>query len=95
MIHYVLFKFKPGISMDTILSCYNDTYLKMKKQLSEVESISFRENCVDRDCNMDVMITIKLRSKGGLWDYLNHPLHLQFIADTDDYILNRVSFDCQ
>ncbi len=95
MIHYVLFKFKPGISMDKVLRCYNDTYLKMKTQLSEVENISFRENCVSRDCNMDAMITIKLRSKRGLSDYLNHPLHLQFIADTDDYILNRVSFDCE
>lgn len=48
MIHYVLFKFKPGISMDKVLRCYNDTYLKMKTQLSEVENISFRENCVSR-----------------------------------------------
>lgn len=95
MTHYVLFKFKPGVSIDKVLCCYNNTYLKMKTQLSTVESISFRENCVDRDCNMDVMITIRLRSKDGLRDYLNHPLHLQFISDTNDYILNRVSFDCE
>ena len=95
MTHYVLFKFKSGTSIEEILRCYNNTYLKMKTQLSEIETITFRENCIDRDSNMDVMITIKLQSKKGLCDYLNHPLHLQFISDTDDYILNRVSFDCE
>lgn len=95
MTHYVLFKFKPGISIERVLHCYNNTYLKMKSQLPEVESISFHENCINRDSNMDVMITVKLKSKDGLCDYLNHPLHLQFISDTNDDIINRVSFDCE
>lgn len=82
MIHYVLFKFKPGTAIDEILHCYQRTYLKMEKLLPEVENISFKENCVNRDSNMDVMITIELKSKKGLNDYLNHPLHLQFISAT-------------
>ena len=90
MIHYVLFKFKPGTAIDEILHCYQRTYLKMEKLLPEVENISFKENCVNRDSNM---ITIELKSKKGLNDYLNHPLHLQFISATDDSIQNRISFD--
>ena len=93
MIHYVLFKFKPVTAIDEILHCYQRTYLKMEKLLPEVENISFKENCVNRDSNMDVMITIELKSKKGLNDYLNHPLHLQFISATDDSIQNRISFD--
>lgn len=79
--------------IDEILHCYQRTYLKMEKLLPEVENISFKENCVNRDSNMDVMITIELKSKKGLNDYLNHPLHLQFISATDDSIQNRISFD--
>ena len=93
MIHYVLFKFKPGTAIDEILHCYQRTYLKMDKLLPEVENISFKENCVNRDTNMDVMITIERKSKKGLNDYLNHPRHLQFISATYDSIQNRISFD--
>ncbi len=41
---------------------------------------------------MDVMITIELKSKKGLNDYLNHPLHLQFISATDDSIQKSYIF---
>lgn len=42
---------------------------------------------------MDVMITVHLKSRETLSQYLQHPLHLKFIESTHDYVAQRVSFD--
>ncbi len=93
MVHQVLFKLAPGFSADTMRELYNVTYVHLPEEIPEVEHTAFYCNCVDRDCNMDVMIRVDLTCKDGLEKYLNHPLHQRFVKETQAHIMERVSFD--
>ena len=93
MFHYVLFQLKPELTADVMESLYECTYARLKETLPGVIGTFFRRNCILRECNMDVMITVHLKSRETLSQYLQHPLHLKFIESTHDYVAQRVSFD--
>ena len=93
MLHYVLFKLKPELTVDAMEMLYRETYARLGETMLEVLGTSFLRNCIVRDSNMDVMITVRLRSRAALAGYLQHPLHLKFIEGTCDYVVQRVSFD--
>jgi hypothetical protein len=68
---------------------------KIKNAIDGIRDISVRQNCVVRDTNMDLMIKIIMENPGDLPKYLNHPLHRQLIAQMDDQVSGRMTFDCK
>lgn len=72
---------------------YDGTYARLPQKLPEVERTAFYQNCVSRDCKMDVMIEVALSHRDGLQTYLDRPLHHQLISAAHAHITQRVSFD--
>lgn len=93
MTHYVLFKFRPGYSMDQIQDWFDDTYKKMPEQIPGIGNIKLMMNCHERDTNMDMMISMEMRDEKLIDSYLHHPLHLAFVKKTSPDLVSHVSFD--
>ncbi len=95
MIHYLLLKFEPEYFSDEIFQFALDTFNKLKAELPGVEDVSLAKNCVDRDDNADLLITMKLRSEDMLGVYLEHPLHQKFVQRVGSHVVQRASIDKQ
>ena len=93
MFHYVLFKLRPGFTAEDMKRLYDCTYARLSEAVPEITATSFRKNCITRDSNMDVLITLQMTSPSGLESYLKHPLHLKFVEDTCEHVIQKVSFD--
>lgn len=94
MRHYVLLKFKPEYFNDEILN-YTRTVFDNINKLKDIEVIRVCRNCIDRDSNMDIMIEMKVSDEKALKSYLNHELHISFANTVNDYLVSKVSFDCE
>ena len=81
MTHYVLLKFKPGTDLDTVEAKVRKTYNELEQTLDFLTTPIVYRNCVERDRNADIMVTVDLDSNEHLQDYLTHPLHVRMAQD--------------
>lgn len=93
MIHYLLLKFEPGYFSEEIFQFARDTFNALKAELPGVEDVHVAKNCVDRDDNADLLITMKLRSEDMLRVYLEHQLHQKFVQRVGSHVVQRASID--
>ena len=93
MKHLVLFKFVPDYYNEDVFKETKEVFKKIEERVEDIEYVNVYSNCVVRDCNMDLMIEIKLKSKESLGAYLNDNLHRAFASKTDNFLISRVSFD--
>lgn len=96
LMHYVLFRFKEGALTQNKKDDFESTFAALKDNLSDDildHSVSF--NCIERDANMDVMVTLHLAGEQSLEKYIKHPLHTDFAKRTDPHLESRCSFDCR
>ena len=93
MTHYVLLKFKPGTDLDTVEAKVRKTYNELEQTLDFLTTPIVYRNCVERDSNADIMVTVDLDSNEHLQDYLTHPLHVRMAQDLKDALVGRTSFD--
>ena len=93
MIHYVLLKFAAGTDLDAAEALVRETYGKLEETLEYLHEPKIFRNCVERDSNADLMVSIRLDSPGQLQSYLTHPLHVSMGKTLNPSLVNRVSFD--
>lgn len=95
MKHYVLLKFDQKFFSEEILKYTKEVFQNIEKQVESIKSINVFINCIERDTNMDIMIEMDLKNKEALNIYLNHELHKGFVNVVDEYLVSKVSFDCE
>ncbi len=94
LMHYVLFKMKDGMLSEKVKEDFERTFSRLKETLGEdIIEASIKLNCIERDVNMDVMVTLRLANEKSLEKYILHPIHLSFAQRTDPILISRCSFD--
>lgn len=95
MKHYVLLKFAPGTDLDAVEKKVSGVYAQLDSVLPFLNDPCVMRNCVERDSNADIMVSVDLDTPEKLQDYLTHPLHVQMGQDLKDALVGRTSFDCE
>ena len=93
MVHYLLLKFKEDMLSDSIIDTFMDRFTALEKRHEGIVNPQVYRNIVDRPDNMDLMITIELRSMQDLRTYLDSPEHAELQERYKDLIVQAVSFD--
>ena len=93
MTHYVLLTFAPGTDLDAVEAKVRGVYAQLDEVLPFLNEPQVYRNCVARDSNADIMVSVKLDSADKLQDYLTHPLHVNMGKDLKDALIGRTSFD--
>ena len=93
MTHYVLLKFAEGTDRDGAERLVRETYAALDKELDYLHEPVIQRNCVDRDSNADIMVSIQLDGPEYLQPYLTHPLHLNMAEELKAKLTGRTSFD--
>ncbi|MBR2122033.1 MAG: Dabb family protein [Lachnospiraceae bacterium] len=93
MIHYVLLTFAPGTDLDAAEEKIRSVYAELNDALPFLNDPKVYRNCVDRDSNADIMVSVTIDSPDMLQAYLTHPLHVQMGQGFKDILIGRTSFD--
>lgn len=93
MIHYLLLKFWPGIYDSRFREQAEAAYQDLARQVEGITSVRIMENSVSRDSNADLMVRLELRGPRILADYLEHPIHRQFVEEIESCVSQRLTFD--
>lgn len=80
MKHIVLFKFKRNENLKKISKILIDTYDELKNKHNVIKSYEFKVNCMDLEANMDIILFVDLGDSYVLENYINHPVHKDFVA---------------
>ena len=96
MEHMVFMKLIPGAFDDAAERDYRETFAALQKALpDDILAVCVRRNCVPREQNMDVLISMTLAGEASLKTYLNHPIHRAIGQRYSDKIVSIASFDSQ
>ena len=93
MKHLVLFRVQPGGLTEERKRQIEQVYAQLAELVEGLRSVKVYYNCVDREQNLDVMVEMELDGPQALKAYLEHPLHVEFAADSREFISQAVSFD--
>lgn len=93
MIHYLLLKFQPGGFTPEICQLAKTTYRELQNALEGIQEAEVCCNNALRDSDADLLIRLTLREREDLKTYLDHPLHLAFVRQVDERVVQRLTFD--
>lgn len=93
MVHYLLLRFKENALSDTIVDVFMEKFAALEKQHEGIVNPQVYRNIVTRDGNMDLMVTVEMRSLEDLKTYLESPEHLELQERYKDLVEQQVSFD--
>lgn len=93
MKHYLLLRFHSGFLTPALFEFTQSTFAKLEDEINGIQKVAVFRNCVPRESNMDLMVTMTLEDKSTLPIYLEHPLHKAFIARVGEHIVERSTFD--
>ncbi len=93
MVHYLLLRFKENALTESIIDVFADKFEQLEKQHEGIVNPQVYRNIVGRPGNMDLMITIELRSLEDLKIYLESPEHKELQERYQDIVELQVSFD--
>lgn len=93
MVHYLLLRFKDNTLTDGIIDVFADKFEQLEKQHEGIVNPQIYRNIVTREGNMDLMITVEMRSLEDLKIYLESPEHLELQERYQDIVECQVSFD--
>ena len=80
MKHIVLFKFERNENLKKLSKILVSTYEKLKNEFNVIKDYEFKVNCMDIEANMDIILFVDLGDSYVLGDYINHPVHKEFVA---------------
>ena len=70
MVHYLLLRFKENALTESIIDVFADKFESLEKQHEGIVNPQVYRNIVSREGNMDLMITVEMRSLEDLKTYL-------------------------
>ena len=73
MVHYLLLRFKENALTESIIDVFADKFESLEKQHEGIVNPQVYRNIVSREGNMDLMITVEMRSLEDLKTYLESP----------------------
>ena len=79
MKHIVLFKFKRNENYKKLSNILTDTYDKLKNEYNVIKNYEFKMNCLKNEASMDIILFVDLGDNYALKDYIDHPVHQEFI----------------
>ncbi len=86
MRHCALFKLKEFSDFDKLHGAILSEYAKIKADLPAIDSITVSANKLKRDRNFDIMIELCAPSESDIMEYINHPIHVEFVKSISDII---------
>lgn len=93
MIHYTLFKFKENTLNEEIINTFAEKYEQLEKNQEGFINPQIYRNVISRERNMDLMISVEVRSFEDLTAYLDSAEHKELQEKYDDIIAQQISFD--
>lgn len=79
MKHIVLFKFERNENYEKLSKVLTGTYDKLKNECNVIKNYEFKVNCLENEANMDIILFVDLGDTYVLKDYIDHPVHQEFI----------------
>ncbi|SEN69197.1 Dabb family protein [Peptostreptococcus russellii] len=79
MKHIVLFKFERNKNYEKLSKILTGTYDKLEKECNVIKNYEFKVNCLENEANMDIILFVDLGNDYMLKDYIDHPVHQEFI----------------
>lgn len=79
MKHIVLFKFERNKNYKKLSKILTGTYDKLKNEYNVIKNYEFKVNCLENEANMDIILFVDLGNDYILKDYIDHPVHQEFI----------------
>ncbi len=80
MKHIVLFKFEKNKNYEKLSNILTCTYNKLKNEYNVIKNYEFKVNCLENEANMDLILFVDLGEDCPLKDYIDHPIHQDFIT---------------
>ncbi len=93
MVHYLLLRFKEDTLSDSVIDAFADGYESLEKQHEGIVNPQVYRNIVGRPDNMDLMITVEMRSLEDLKTFLESPEVAELQERYKDIIEEQFSFD--
>lgn len=93
MVHYLLLRFKENALTESIIDVFADKFESLEKQHEGIVNPQVYRNIVSREGNMDLMITVEMRSLEDLKTYLESPEHVELQERYKDLVELQISFD--
>ena len=93
MVHYLLLRFKENALTESIIDVFADKFESLEKQHEGIVNPQVYRNIVSREGNMDLMITVEMRSLEDLKTYLESPEHAELQERYKDLVEFQISFD--
>lgn len=93
MVHYLLLRFKENALTESIIDVFADKFEQLEKQHEGIVNPQVYRNIVGREGNMDLMITVEMRSLEDLKTYLESPEHKELQERYQDIVELQVAFD--
>ena len=92
MVHYLLLRFKENALTESIIDVFADKFESLEKQHEGIVNPQVYRNIVSREGNMDLMITVEMRSLEDLKTYLESPEHAELQERYKDPAALQTSF---
>lgn len=93
MVHYLLLRFKENALTESIIDVFADKFESLEKQHEGIVNPQVYRNIVSREGNMDLMITVEMRSLEDLKTYLESPEYAELQERYKDLVELQISFD--
>ena len=93
MVHYLLLHFKEDMLSDGIIDVFADRFAALEKRHEGIVNPQIYRNVSPLKENMDLMITVELRSFEDLKTYLESPERAELRERYKDIVDAHVSFD--
>ncbi|MDR2946445.1 MAG: Dabb family protein [Candidatus Adiutrix sp.] len=95
MRHLLLLRGRSGGLTNEQKALIENAYRQLADAVIGVNWVRVRYNCVARAQNMDALVEIDLDGPETLTAYLEHPLHLELVRESQPFLSAVVSFDYQ
>jgi len=95
MRHYVFLKYEEGYFNDETFKQLADLFTAAVEARPELTELSIKRNILQRDVNMDLMISFTAPGPESILPYVKSPLHVAAAAVSGPHETARFSFDCE
>lgn len=93
MVHYLLLRFKENALTDSVVDVFIEKFAALEKKHEGIVNPQIYRNIVSREGNMDLMVTVEMRSLEDLKIYLESEEHIELQERYKDLVDLQVSFD--
>ena len=91
--HYVFFKYEEGFLNDEKIAEMKAVFDAVCRDVEGALSYKITKNAIERDSNMDLMVTMELCDEEALFSYLSHREHVAIGKRYAPHITKIFSFD--